>query len=274
MKTTSRKFVCPIVGLLLAANQINAQSLDFTNGIWDFSASGGSSSSTGWSSPSYSKGTTEVLPGIFATVTFSQHGASINGNGNLSYTTDNSFNGFNVHNHADYDDPDATTTALSDYQRIQIVFSSALMVDYLTFDDIDRQSGWADALAIEAFPEGGGYSFANGHGPDSFMMGGNLRYLEGNGSTLFTSQPGLDYFSADTGGNGIMDPANRLTVSWASPISEVDLYFFDSDPANSGTTDHGISLLGNVMAPVPEPSSMCLVMGAGGLALLRRKRAK
>lgn len=69
-----------------------------------------------------------------------------------------------------------------------------------------------------------------------------------------------------------MAPGNRLTVAWDAPVSQLAVYFFDHDPADSGTTDHGISLLGNVMQQVPEPSGVLLLCGAGSLALLRRHR--
>ena len=244
---------------------VHASLVDFVNGTWDHSASGGSSSSTGWQAGQTSGST--VVNGVTITLESIQAGSSAASGGNLSFSAIGATTGFRFGNDGTSDINTGAT--LTNYQEWRFTFSEA--VEGLTWDvyDLDTRNnstGWRDAIAAETWD-----------GPVGVLGDGTgVNWNLGGSELALRSTFELDHVSRDTDQFGFdnvatEDAAGRAGLSTNGRLTVLSLYLFnDLNPngnhnvVNDGTFSFTVS--------TPEPSSLVLTACLAFGGVFRRKR--
>lgn len=262
---------CAVVAV---AQPTQAAMVSFYDSLWDH----GSGPQAGWSDGATS-GTTSV-GGVNVTVTSSAVGGSTPVNGMHMSNIDDApnFVGFGL-----VQDPSEANNSgsLSNYLRLDVAFSRAVILDPVAITDIDRTmpffglvdvAGYWDVVAVEGFVGGLG-AVGTGLAAQYSLTGNDLEQI---------SRYGLSALRAESGGNGQQDPANQAEFDFgATEIRAFSLYYWN----NGTTTDAAprqIIGVGDVhfqVAQTPEPASLaCCLLGAlmlGGVRLIgRRRRAR
>ncbi|MFK7912103.1 MAG: PEP-CTERM sorting domain-containing protein [Akkermansiaceae bacterium] len=255
------------ISVLLAALSslsIQAQTtqfVDFENGTWDH----GGIASTGWDSSEVS-GTYTMGDGNSVTMNVSFHGSAVAASGNLSIIDEWYFSGF-----AFQALPSGSTNSgsLANYERVDFEFDQPVLINEFIIMDVDRDS-WDDVLLVEGWLDNGGVGTL-GSGITSTYGFRNTTNLDTE--TIF----GETHVTVASGANTVSGSESDMLIDFSQAVDAISLYYWNGDYGSTASTQT-IGIAGNgitvttVPEPVPEPSSVLLMISGLSALLLRRHR--